>query len=322
MPNLSISVVVPVYNTSKYLQQCYESLDSSYIDEIIFVNDGSTDHSLDILNQLSKQDSRIKIISKVNEGLSIARNTGIKAVTKPYYLLLDSDDTINTALLTDLETIVSNQDVDVISFLGAKVTNDMTLLGHTIKHPVDYNTVITGNQALTAGFHPSSACFFLYKKDFILAKNLWFTSGIMQEDVEFTVRMMLANPRIIFTEIPLYNYFMREDSMTTTKSMDRIMKYNTDAVKVAAYIAANKKDFTDPVMLDTIEKNANNVSWNLLWKMYQDRNQYKKEHATIILDQLSSQKLYPIKGQFKTKFQQLSSILINIRPLYLMAFKK
>ena len=91
-----ISIIVPVYNVEKYLEQCLESLlNQTYKNiEIIVVNDGSTDQSLDILNKYSFKDNRIKLYSQKNQGISAARNTALEHINGKYIMFVDSDDWI------------------------------------------------------------------------------------------------------------------------------------------------------------------------------------------------------------------------------------
>ena len=95
-----ISVIVPIFNVEKYLKECLESIiNQTFKDiEIICINDGSTDNSLDILNQYAEKDNRIKVITQSNQGLSAARNTGIKYANGEYISFIDSDDYIDTSL--------------------------------------------------------------------------------------------------------------------------------------------------------------------------------------------------------------------------------
>lgn len=98
MYNHLISVIIPVYNTSKYLEKCINSLiNQTYKNlELIFVNDGSTDNSLEILNKYANTDTRIKVVSQKNSGLSQTRNKGLSYATGNYIMFLDSDDWIDT----------------------------------------------------------------------------------------------------------------------------------------------------------------------------------------------------------------------------------
>lgn len=106
MPKLS--VIVPVYNVEKYLKECINSIINQTLKdiEIICVNDGSTDNSLKILEELSQLDNRIKIINKENGGLASARNAGMKVASGEYYTFIDSDDFIDT---NAYETVINKK---------------------------------------------------------------------------------------------------------------------------------------------------------------------------------------------------------------------
>ena len=108
---VKVSIIVPVYNVEKYLSKCLESLINQTLKdiEIICVNDGSTDNSLSILKEYANKDSRIKIIDKQNEGVSVARNTGIEVATGEYLIFVDSDDyLVENACEKALNTIEHN----------------------------------------------------------------------------------------------------------------------------------------------------------------------------------------------------------------------
>ena len=101
----SISIVIPVYNSEKYLKRCIKSvLKQTYIHfELILVNDGSTDKSLEICNEYKKRDNRIKVINKKNEGSIKARKAGIESATSDYITFIDSDDWIHSKTLENID---------------------------------------------------------------------------------------------------------------------------------------------------------------------------------------------------------------------------
>ena len=110
-----ISVIVPVYNTEKYLHRCIDSiLAQTYTDfELLLINDGSTDESGEICDEYAKKDSRIVVIHKVNEGVSIARNTGIKRSSSKYITFIDSDDYIANDMIEQLYIALHNTESDI-----------------------------------------------------------------------------------------------------------------------------------------------------------------------------------------------------------------
>ena len=114
MPKFSI--IIPVYNTEKYLQQCVESvLNQTYANfEIILVNDGSTDNSAKICNDFSKIDKRVKVINKINEGQIVARACGANSAAGDYLVMIDSDDYISLNYLSEMNKIITKYSPEVI----------------------------------------------------------------------------------------------------------------------------------------------------------------------------------------------------------------
>ena len=112
-----ISIIIPVYNTEKYLRRCMDSiLNSAYKDfEILLINDGSTDSSPAICEEYSRQDSRIKVIHQKNQGVSVARNTGLDYCQGEWIVFVDSDDFISKDFLSLIAKEV-HQDKDLLLF--------------------------------------------------------------------------------------------------------------------------------------------------------------------------------------------------------------
>lgn len=116
MNNVKVSVVVPVYNTSKYLRECLDSIIGQTLKEIevICVNDGSTDNSLDILKEYAERDSRIRIITKENSGYGHTMNVGFNAAIGEYVGIVESDDYVKKDMMGKLYNIAKSKDVDFV----------------------------------------------------------------------------------------------------------------------------------------------------------------------------------------------------------------
>lgn len=116
MENILISIIIPIYNSEAYLSQCLESvLNQTYKNiEVICINDGSTDGSADILDYYKKNDSRVKVVSIENGGISNARNTGHNYVTGQYIMYIDSDDWIEPDTCEKALNVAKNYDADVV----------------------------------------------------------------------------------------------------------------------------------------------------------------------------------------------------------------
>ena len=118
LPTPLVSVIIPVYNTEEYVYNTIESIRNQTLKniEIIIINDGSTDNSLEIINGCSKNDERIKVYSQKNAGQSAARNVGIKIAKGKYLYFMDSDDFLEKDALLDCYKISEENELDFVTF--------------------------------------------------------------------------------------------------------------------------------------------------------------------------------------------------------------
>ena len=220
---VDISVIVPVYNVARYLPQCLDSIVNQTFEdiEIICINDGSTDDSLEILESYSKKDSRIKIITQENRGLGAARNVGMKHASGRYVFFIDSDDFIklNTLELLYDNAVSNNSDMvfyRLYRYIDGKESYNS--LFNFKKHfgEVDYsNFTFTYRDAkdfvLNNGF---SAWIKLYSRKFLDSMpDFYFSEGIAFEDVVPHVKVMIKASRISFIPDFLYYYRSNTDSL-------------------------------------------------------------------------------------------------------------
>lgn len=214
-----ISIIVPVYNVEEYLPRCLNSLiNQTYKDiEIICINDGSQDNSMQILEDYRKKDNRIKIISQDNQGPSMARNAGIDKAEGEYILFIDSDDVLNTnACKILINEINKHKNIDIIWFQFTCIFNN----GHK-RYPrrlliqqYDYNVYdnISGTFNLSNTIYAWDK---LYNSEFIKNNKLYFPVNIkIFEDAVFITNCFLYNPYIIVLNKYLYNYSWRDNSIT------------------------------------------------------------------------------------------------------------
>lgn len=226
--DVKVSVIIPVYNVEQYLKECVDSVAGNTFKDIemICVNDGSTDNSAEILNQLAEGDSRIRIITKENGGLSSARNAGIKAAKGEYLYFIDSDDYIDPRTLEYLYSEAKAADLDQL-FFSARVfceegCEQPSSRMDYYERKTDYNGVMTGREFFikmseNADFKPS-ACLQIIRRDFLIKNNLWFIEGLFYEDNPFTIQCLFHSKRVRFDNIDLYNRRMREKSIITSSA--------------------------------------------------------------------------------------------------------
>lgn len=236
-----ISVIVPVYNIEKYLPRCINSiLDQTYKNwEAIFVNDGSTDNSLKILEEYKKIDERIKIIDKKNAGSGAARNDGIENSRGEYIAFLDSDDWYEKNFLEKLYNNLIENNSDV-AMCNPKMTYDDMSKNKKINtyffNEIELNKTpekILGILAMPVVWNK------LYKKEIIVKNGIKFPNCSFCEDVEFLYKTFLYVNKVSKIEDALYNYYQREDSVTKKVKEESIEQLYQVLKNIENYIKNN-----------------------------------------------------------------------------------
>lgn len=215
-----LSIIVPGQNVEAYIGKCLDSLlyqDISSSDyEIIVVNDGSTDRTKEIVEGYVSFHSNVILINQQNKGLSGARNSGVKVARGSYVMYIDSDDYIEKNVLKELLAQAERDNLDVLRYNYRNVDEDYKVIvpKRNNKLYVDYSGDVTdGFSFLTHRL--GYACYawqFLIKVE--IAKNVLFKEGIYFEDTEWAPRMLNEAKRVASTDVVVYNYMKRTNSIT------------------------------------------------------------------------------------------------------------
>lgn len=224
---LKISVVIPVYNGAKYIEQCLDSIILQTYEnlEIICVNDGSTDQSGEILQKYADKDARIQIIYQQNQGLSAARNTGIEAATGDYISFVDADDYLTLDAYHKIASIIKNQErtIDILAFNGfmlyeypVKSISFGLLILHDPSSWGDLTHSHFKNIKMWRGLNDWAAWNKIYRRSWLEANHLRFPVGLIYEDRLFNTQAFLATENIYAFEDFLYIYRKHRTSITGT----------------------------------------------------------------------------------------------------------
>lgn len=228
---MKLSIIIPMYNVELYIERCLMSClkqDISYEDyEIIVVNDGSPDGSLQIAERIASQNKNIKIISQPNGGLSDARNTGFSVAKGDYVWFVDADDWIKENCLGKLLEQLYNQNLEALAMCAANYIEGKDVRRFSFQE----NEIIKGADAMLKGKCVCCAPFTIYKREFLKNNELLFYKGIFHEDNEFTYRAYYFLERLGYTNEILYFVFQNQNSITRSfnpkKSHDRIIVANS-----------------------------------------------------------------------------------------------
>lgn len=223
---LKVSVIIPIYNTEIYLKQCLDSvINQTFKDfECICINDGSTDNSLSILKEYISKDTRFKLIDKKNEGVSVARNTGIQNASAKYILFVDSDDWITKNHIEVLYDTIEKYDCDLVSS-DAYFYDNQTKKTY-LKRPQNefFNRIITSTETkkkLLALGNIWGSWGKIYKKEFLTKNDILFRKCVM-EDILFIYEVILASKSIMFIDKLLYFYRKNIINSATSNNNGRI----------------------------------------------------------------------------------------------------
>lgn len=199
-----ISIIIPVYNSSKYIKKCIESvLNNTYKNfEIVIVDDGSSDNSISIIKEINS--SKIKVFSQNNSGPGSARNLGIKKSKGEYIFFLDSDDIINENTLELLHNNIKDNDVIIGNY---KIYYDDNKIEEFItpkdcKFNIFFESVTVWNR--------------LYKKKFIIDNDILFEEIYQGEDRLFLANMYLHNPKVTTIDEFIYNWLRHDTAEIST----------------------------------------------------------------------------------------------------------
>lgn len=217
MKDALISVIIPIYKVEQYLQRCIDSvLMQSYENlEIILVDDGSPDGCGAICDKVAERDSRVRVIHKINGGLSDARNAGMQYATGEYFLFIDSDDYIDCDMIQYLYDCIMRSNAD-IALCG------YDLFDENGKHISAVFQVENGYMELT-GVEAAKRMMFFHEPQMVVAWNkltkrgLWenkcFPVGKQHEDDFTSYQLLYEASKVIVTNRPYYHYFQRSDSI-------------------------------------------------------------------------------------------------------------
>ncbi len=237
---MKLSIIIPCYNVESYLSKCIDSVINNKLEdkyEIILVNDGSTDNTLDIIKEYEKKYPKvIKVVDQKNRGLSGARNSGIDVAKGEYVTFLDSDDYVDNKMYKELLDKASKGDYDIVT-CGVRMVYDNSSLDKDVG--VGYDKDLLGKEEVKkamAVFYPA-ACNKIYKKDVI--GDLRFKEGIHYEDVEFMYRLLPRINNVGVVDGYYYYYLQREGSITYTYN-DKLYDIVDNLNGIVKYYKKNK----------------------------------------------------------------------------------
>lgn len=276
---MRFSIIVPIYNTEKYLDKCIQSiLDQTLQDyEVLLIDDCSTDASLEIAGTYESEQIRV-LRNKTNLGLSITRNMGISNASGDYLVFLDSDDYIDNFALLELDKLVCEEsfpDIVYTGFIEERGASIAKKYGYASESNRLYSRYEFLKSELEKRTLYAAACFGIYKRSFIIENNLFFKSGICHEDELWTPQVVNKAKNIYLSDLTYYHYIRRDNSITKVKDKTKNGLDLMESCYELIRIFSNMDDDYLKRMMD------NHIAMLYMKAMCRGRL-YRKEYSKII----------------------------------------
>ena len=317
-----LSLIIPVYKVEAYIADCLNSilyqLKNQNDVEIVIVNDGSTDNSMKIVEELLEGRNNIQIINQNNQGLSVARNTGLAHAKGEYVWFIDSDDWLLPNAINNILTYINkNTDIPIFSTI---LENHIEKQNKIEQEYYPAKKELSGKEYLQLKYRQGASVRFIFKKAFLIRHNLSFYPGILHEDGLFGYQILYLAEKMLILEKPVYAYRIREKgsimssiSMRTPKDMlfihQQLIKFCEEKVAIEDKLWYRLRIFSILVNLFQFSRPlAFDVNFN---QFYKEQKSYISKEAKFVLQHKSS----------ISKQLYRDAMVLKHLPLLLMKFK-
>ena len=222
---MKYSFIVPVYNTEKYLKKCLDSLvNQTYDDfEIIIVNDGSTDNSKSIIDEYKKKNKNIVVINQENQGLSMARNNGVKKASGDYIIFVDSDDYVEEKLLEEINKNIKKEDV-----LRFQVIEENKESIKWEEKAFDNLNGFDAFKILSSYHYVEPAWCYAIKTSYYTRNKFTFKKGMYHEDYGLIPLVIYKASKVKSINYLGYHYMIRDNSIMRSNDYEKTFKKAND----------------------------------------------------------------------------------------------
>lgn len=230
---MKYSFIIPLYNSEQYIKETINSITcQSYDDiEVVIVDDGSTDNSCKVIEELMESDKRIKLFKNSNHGVAYSRNYGVTKASGEYIIFMDSDDYWNDSdALNNIDKIIDGKDMVIFGYNNlingeiVQKTNFASLTNDSMQELMDREV------------YTSSSCLKVIRKDIIVANNINFIENYYVEDIEWNLRLAIYASNYAIYKENVYIYRQSDNSRSRQLSMALLNDYYDTIAKCVGYI--------------------------------------------------------------------------------------
>lgn len=309
------SIIIPVYNAEAYLKECVDSCYKQDFDEadfeVILVNDGSTDSSFSLMNELALKHDNIVCASQTNKGQGCARNRAIGMAQGKYLFFCDSDDKFIDHSLGKIITLMEKHSLEVCCSI-AKVYDADGNSRFGLLQPLPFFVVYDGKDAILNGLNFDSVWSKCFLRSFIQTNKLTFNESIAHEDSLFNAEASPLAKKMMFTDICTYQYNWNGNSTDRSRTRKKVMRgLRSDIIiaKALRQIPCGLNIEAKDKIIDNYKKRSNSIVVSLFLRLL-FRDDLSKEDKRQLRQLAYKEKLFPFKGKcFSWKTTILSKVL-------------
>ena len=315
--NIYVSVLMPIYNASKYLEQSLTSaLQQSLSEiEIICINDGSTDNSLDIIKKYTRDDKRITVIDKTNSGYGDSMNSGLKIAKGEYVAILEPDDWYEPNMLKTLYQLATKHNLDVVKGDFYQYSNQTKQdRQYHLFEPEQCDKIFDSSQDTFIYYLQPSIWSAIYKRKFLTRNNISFldTPGASYQDTSFNFKVFATARRAMFVNKPLLHYRIDNSQSSINNIAKKLPYIDKEYDEIDHFI---KEKCNNSVQLRGIANSCRFLTY--LWAMEQLDGKSLRNYILHIRNTLSKIGIHQYSGLSDNQRKNLNRIIEHPNQYYL-----
>ena len=328
---MKLSIIIPAYNVEKYIARCLDSLvnqdlpESDY--EILVVNDGSKDKSVEIARTYAKKYSNLKVITQINGGVGSARNKGISLSKGKYIYFIDPDDYIAKDSLGVLLKYSEINDLEILTFSSEKTFSSDLLESKTKEKAGLKIEMVTGIEYIANNFYKNEVWWYFIKRDFLKATDLKFIEGRWMEDAIFTAKLFVKANRVSKIAIDVHRHVTTPQSAMTSKVPSHylgVLRDNANAAEVFGSIIKDIdiKESKSNLCLKRLKTRQQSFVFFMMVRMLKSTITLKEIKS--ILNNLKQINAYPLNSFISKDYNKSIYIILvklfNVKPIFYLIF--
>ena len=328
---MKLSIIIPLYNSGQYLPTCVDSIfdqglnDSQY--ELIIVDDGSTDDSLQVAKKYADVNLNITIITKDNGGVGSARNKGMAAAKGDYIYFIDPDDYLNDKVLPRLMDVASNNDLDILTFISRSIQPGEVISATGQNKNAELSDITNGLDYIANHKFQNEVWWYLIKRSFLEDSQIKFIEDRWMEDAILTAQLFINASRMAKLSLDGHRHVTVKGSAMKSKEPEHYLKVIDDnrnaALVFEPMITALEKSKANSRSIKRLRTRQQSFVFFMMVRML--KSTISLSQVKAVLNELSLTKAYPMNmfvgEDYKGMTYRILTNLFNNKNIYFLLFR-